>query len=87
MSYYFSIELAEAERVTELEALIQRGNHKSATSERDQVSLLLGKDVTHGFSVLVPVDTIRVIPGAAVQPLGMAVQQTLDENGNPKTKY
>ena len=87
MSYFYKVELTEAERVDELNAILQRGNHKSATNESKQVSLLLEKDVTHGFSVPVPVDTIRLIPGAAVQPLGMAVQQTLDENGEPKTKF
>ena len=74
MSYYFTVELTETERAAELEALIQRGNHKSATTENTQVSLLLEKDVTHAFSVPVPVDTVRLIPGAAVQPLRMAVQ-------------
>jgi hypothetical protein len=86
MSYYYKVELSEAERVKELDALLARGNHKSATGDGDHVTALLEKDVTHGFSVPIPIDIIRLIPGAAVQPLGMVVQQTLDENGKPKVK-
>ena len=87
MSYYYKVELSEAERVDELDALLARGNHKSATGEGIHVTALLEKDVTHGFSVPIPIDIIRLIPGAAVQPLGIVVQQTLDdESGRPKVK-
>jgi len=86
MSYYYKAELSEAERVEELDALLARGNHKSATEAGKHVTALLEKDVTHGFSVPIPIDIIRLIPGAAVQPLGMVVQQTLDEKGEPKVK-
>jgi hypothetical protein len=86
MSYHYDVKLTEAERVEELEAILARGNHKSATVETVHVSALLAKDVTHGFSVPIPMDVIRLIPGAAVQPLGMVVQQTLDEHGEPKVK-
>ena len=86
MSYYYKVDLSETERVEELDALLARGNHKSATVEGRHVAALLAKDVTHGFSVPIPINIIRLIPGAAVQPLGMVVQQTLDENGKPKVK-
>ena len=86
MSYHYDVKLTEAERGEELEAILARGNHKSATVETVHVSALLAKDVTHGFSVPIPMDVIRLIPGAAVQPLGMVVQQTLDEHGEPKVK-
>lgn len=66
MSFHFKSRLTEAEREEEVEAILARGNHKSATTEADQVSLLLAKDVTHGFSVPIPVDTIRLLTGAAV---------------------
>lgn len=87
MSYHFKSRLTEAEREEELKAILARGNHKSATTEADQVSLLLAKDVTHGFSVPIPVDTIRLLMGAAVQPLGIATQTTIDEEGHPKVKF
>jgi hypothetical protein len=86
MSYFYKVKLTEEERAEELEAILSRGNHKSATVESHHVSNLLAKDVTHGFSVPIPIDIIRLIVGASVQPLGMVVQQTLDEDGKPKVK-
>jgi hypothetical protein len=86
MSYFYKVKLTEKERAEELEAILERGNHKSAKIESSHVSNLLAKDVTHGFSVPIPLDVIRLIVGAAVQPLGMVVQQTLDEAGKPKVK-
>ena len=86
MSYHYKTHLSESERQEELEAILARGNHKSATTEAAYVSDLLAKDVIHGFSVPIPLDTIRLINGAAVQPLGIAIQKTLDEWGTPKVK-
>ena len=87
MSYHYKVELSEAERTEELAAILARGNHKSATAESAQVLLLLTKDVTHGFSVPIPVGSITRILGAAVQPLGMATQMSVDNQGNPKVKF
>ena len=51
------------------------------------MSKLLNKDVTHGFAVLIPKSFVPEIPGAAVQPLGMAKQWTLDEAGERMIKF
>ncbi|KAI2502400.1 hypothetical protein MHU86_12057 [Fragilaria crotonensis] len=86
MSYHFNTVLTPEEEKAELDAILARGNHKSATADLKQVSLLLAKDVTHGFSVPIPIGIIHQILGAAVQPLGMATQQTLGDDGKPKAK-
>ena len=87
MSYHSKVELTEAERAEELNDMLIRGNHKSVTAESERVSALLAKDVTHGFSICLPTDTIRLILGAAVQPLGIVAQVSLDEFGNPKSNH
>ena len=87
MSYHSKVELTEAERTEELNNMLIRGNHKSVTAESERVSALLAKAVTHGFSICLPTDTIRLILGAAVQSLGIVAQVSLDEFDNPKIKH
>jgi hypothetical protein len=87
MPYVFSRELDPATKSEELQTLLGRGNHKSAQEESEQVKTLLAKDVLHGFSVPLPVWLIPTIPGAAVQPLGVAKQWTVQPDGSRVTKF
>jgi hypothetical protein len=87
MDYRYSEELTEDERMAEVSQMTERGNHQSAENEPERVKLLLGKDVTHGFSLPVPLATIPSIPGALVQPFRMTVQWTLDDKGSRVPKY
>lgn len=70
----------------DLEAAITRGNHKSALENIAAVRELLAKDVAHGFAVPLTLDTIRHLPNAQVQPIGMVKQWSLDVNGDRKQK-
>ena len=81
IDYSFICDLSEEERITEMEANLASGNHKSVTQAPDAVSLLLAKDVKHGFSFHVNVATVHSIEGATVQPCGLAKQFTLTEHG------
>jgi hypothetical protein len=87
MSYRFSEELSDDERVAELNAILQRGNHKSTCNNEAEAKALLAKDVTHGFSMPVLPGVVTKIKGAMAQPLGLAVQTTLDEAGKRVLKY
>jgi hypothetical protein len=87
MPYRYEVELSEEERVTELTAMLERGNHKSAKDEPAEVSKLLLKDVTHGFSMPVLPSIIPKLMKALVQPFGMAKQTTLTELGERQVKY
>ena len=87
MPYVFTKELDSVTKLTEMKTLITRGNHKSAKDFPDQVQKLLAKDVLHGFSIPLPVAALHNIPNAAVQPLGLAQQWTLDENGKRLVKF
>jgi hypothetical protein len=81
MNYRFHTELSEPERATELTAMINRGNHKSAEDEPAAVNTLLLKAVTQSFLLPLPPATVALIRGALVQPLGLAKQWTLNKNG------
>ena len=87
MSYVFNRELDELTKSEELQTLVKRGNHKSAQDNPEQVGILLGKDVLHGFVIPIPVKIIPLIPNAAVQPLGLVQQWTAKEDGTRAIKY
>jgi hypothetical protein len=87
MPYRYSREITEPEREKEVLAMLQRGNHKSAQEEPAIVEQLLSKDVVHGFSMVIPIELVPLIPNAMVQPVGLAKQWTLDEKGNRKIKH
>ena len=87
MDYRFREELSEPERQEEVQAMTKRGNHKSAEEEKTVVNGLLQKDVTHGFSMPLPVEVVPRVIDALVQPLGLAKQWTLDALGERVPKY
>jgi hypothetical protein len=84
MPHRYSREITKPEREKEVLAMLQRGNHKSAQEEPAIVEQLLSKDVVHGFSMVIPIELVPLIPNAMVQPVGLAKQWTLDEKGNRK---
>ena len=87
MEYVFTRELSEAERDEEVRSMLARGNHKSAQSEQEKVGELIAKDVLHGFTIPIPVETVRRIPGVMVQPLGLVQQWTVAPDGERVIKY
>ena len=82
MDYSFARPISEPERLAELHANLQRGNHKSATSKQATVNRLLAKDVSHGFSLPFDPQVIPEIPNAMVQPCGIVRQFTLEPDGS-----
>jgi hypothetical protein len=80
MDYRFLRELSDADRLSELNGMIHRGNHKSSESEQVATTQLLHKDVTHGFSMPIHPSIAPSLKDAIVQPLGMAKQFTLLAN-------
>jgi hypothetical protein len=87
MPYRYSREISEDERETEVLAMLAKGNHKSAQDEPAIVEKLLTKDVVHDLSMVIPIKLVPLIPNAMVQPVGLAKQWTLDEDGNQIIKY
>jgi hypothetical protein len=87
MPYRYSREISEDERETEVLSMLARGNHKSAQDKPAIVEKLLTKDLIHGFSMVIPIKLVPIIPNAMVQPVGLAKQWTLDKDGNRIIKY
>jgi hypothetical protein len=85
--YHVGKQLTESERLVEMSGQLQRGNHKSVGDEIEKVRTLLTKDVTHGFTVPLPVVCVPQIKGAMIQPLGVVKQWALNEKGTRVAKF
>ena len=81
-------EIKKEELQKDLHEMIDRGNHKSATLKENEKSLLKNYEVEvkHGWMLPMTVNSIRKLVGAAVIPIGVATQTTVDENGDRYTK-
>jgi hypothetical protein len=87
MDYFFEKDISEEQRVQELDANLERGNHKSATSEPAITESQLLKDVKHGFSFPFPRSLVKKLRGALVQPCGLASQFALQADGSRIEKH
>ena len=87
MDYCFETEISEEQRQLELEAKLERGNHKSATSKPDITEAEILKDVRHGFAFPFPRNLVRKLKGALVQPCGLASQFALKADGSRVEKH
>jgi hypothetical protein len=87
MDYFFDSEISEEQRVLELEANLERGNHKWATSKPEITEKQLLKDVYHGFPFPFPSGMVRKLKGALVQPCGLASQFALKADGSREEKH
>jgi hypothetical protein len=84
--YHLAHKLSETERETEYNAQYDRGNHKSAILDKEQVIKLLGTDVTHGFALPVKADEVHNLIGVHLQPGGIVSQHSIGSDGARKLK-
>ena len=75
------------DRQRDLDYHLKRGNHKSASIHADKVKTNLSDDVTHGYSLPLPIAILPRLTDAALAPLGLQVQKTIDEFGKTVPKY
>jgi hypothetical protein len=61
--------------------LMQRGNHKSATTYADHLDKILSKEVAQVWMIPIPVHHMHNIVNAEIAPMGIARQWQADENG------
>jgi hypothetical protein len=88
ITYPMENPLDEKTRISDLKAMIERGNHKSTKSTEHLLSLTKAytKEVTHGWLIPLQVASLYHIKGASVIPLGVADQFSVDRNGNRMSK-
>ena len=87
--YQLERELTEQERTAELRAQLDRGNHKSAMQNLEEVRSLLSGDVRRGFILPIKADAIIHVRGLHLQPGGMVRQLSLKADGSrqPKSRF
>jgi hypothetical protein len=86
MDYMFLPDLDEGQRIHEMEANINRGNHKSASDHQAHLVRLLNRDVKYGFAMPILKLSVHRLKGAMVQPAGVTSQFTILENGSRTKK-
>jgi hypothetical protein len=69
------------QRLAENHSIILRQNHKQARDNPDIIREALTKDVSLGFTCVIPIAAIQNIPHAMVCPLGMVEQHTISDSG------
>ena len=73
-------------RLQDIHDAIARGNHKSAILNSDLLKSMMSTEVKCGYALPIPIDIIHRIPHAAIAPLGLVFQDTIDEFGVVKEK-
>ena len=78
----------ESEIISDIKAMLSRGNHKSATSAENIKALQKNytKEVSKGWMIPILPDILPKLKGARVIPIGVAVQWTINELGERMKK-
>ena len=76
--------ISEHDRIRDIEYMLRRGNHKSAsiTENKQALEKSFTKEVKYQWCIPLLPSCITSIPGASITPLGVAVQHTIDANNN-----
>ncbi len=61
---------------------LQRGNHKSVTQNKEAISNIIEAEIQRGFALPLPIDLINEIPNGSIAPLGLQIQETINETGD-----
>jgi hypothetical protein len=79
-------DISDADRLSAVRANLARGNHESAQIHERSLISMLKDEVERGWQLPLPKEAALEIPGCEVAPLGMVVQTTIDEEGEPQRK-
>ena len=73
--------LSEEDRKKDLQLAIERGNHKSASSNPNLLHELVQDDISHGFQIPLPLEAATRVAGGVLAPCGIASQFSINEFG------
>ena len=79
--------IPEAARLQDLRLMIGRGNHKSATNEEARVVEMFQEEVHSTWQLPLPIAAVKEIKGAVIGPIGLAMQDTINELGEIIAKW
>ena len=78
--------ISDAERRTDLQAILSRGNHKSARGHETKLLAMLKEEVSRGWQLPLPKEAALELPGCEVAPLGVVSQWTIEADGSRRPK-
>jgi hypothetical protein len=78
-SKWLLVEISEEERVNNLNDALTFGNHKGTSAKPELLLKLISKDVKYGYSVPIPLDSVKLIPGLEMAPMNIMAQKMIDE--------
>ena len=73
--------MSEEDRLQDIADAMERGNHKSAKQKQQVLESKLFDEVQHGWELPLPLDKAPRLPGSLLAPLGIADQETINEQG------
>jgi len=73
--------LEEKTRKEDLAAAFRRGNHASASQKNNILESAISKEIIKGWNIILPVDTYDHLPGAVLNPMGVATHTGISSNG------
>ena len=73
--------MSEEDRLQDITDAMERGNHKSAKQKHQVLETKLFDEVRHGWELPLPLDKVPRLPGSLLAPLGVADQETINEQG------
>ena len=74
-------EISEENRKRDLDDALSFGNHKGAIAKPELLKNLINKDVIHGYSLPIPLSSVKSIPGLVMAPMNIMAQNTINELG------
>jgi hypothetical protein len=75
------VEINKEEQVQNLNSTLTFGNHKDASAKPELLNKLTGKDVKHGYSIPIPLNSIKQIQGLEMAPMNLLAQNIINEVG------
>lgn len=79
--------ITEEERLRDLRLAIKRGNHKSAQKNLPRLKNMLRDEVVRMWQLPLPPSAVLSLPGCAIAPMGLALQDTINEHGDTVPKW
>lgn len=79
--------VSEPARRLDLMKMLERGNHKSALLNPEKLIPTFQDEVSRGWQLLLPLDAATSIPDLVISPVGLAKQETINENGGVEEKF
>ena len=74
-------DISEELRKRDLDDALSFGNHKGAIAKPELLKYLINKDVIHGYSLPIPLSSVKSIPGLVMAPMNIMAQNTINELG------